>query len=470
MSRMHTQVTASHPSLIALTLLRRFWRLSSSSSSYPHPRGTTVSFASVKQGDVSVNQKLHLHSVARTFSTTTALPNIDAQATYDESISGHSSVRGCLGQESDSDSLFHSLGMKKTDLYELAGQPPTPLKISDMYKYATGADKLQRLRNAQFVHREIPIRLAQRTVDLLTLPYGLSEAMHIQQVACAYIRKIHTLLSMPTPQTFVDEEHFTDMLQSLVLDRSHIPTAISQGLVSWSADRREIEVERLQEMEDALYRFFTAHVGLRLLIEHHVLSSSRESSKALRTTTSMFPEEEHDFPGCIHSNVDLVREISRVADLVIQQTKDFYGSSPEIEVVDCIDKRNTGDFTYIPNHLHYMMGELLKNSCRATVRAYGGDVANNNNHGCLALGTLSRAAMQTLPSLRVVVVKGDEDVTIKVADKGGGIPRSRISRIWKFAHSTADKEENSWDFGMDSLSGSKIRGFGLVRICCFSFA
>ena len=28
----------------------------------------------------------------------------------------------------------------------------------------------------------------------------------------------------------------------------------------------------------------------------------------------------------------------------------------------------------------------------------------------------------SLPSVRVVIAKGEEDVTIKVADKGGGVP------------------------------------------------
>lgn len=68
---------------------------------------------------------------------------------------------------------------------------------------------------------------------------------------------------------------------------------------------------------------------------------------------------------------------------------------------------------------------------------------------------------EMLPPIRVVVVKGEEDVTIKIADKGGGIPRSSMSQIWKFAHSTANKEEAMTDFGKDEVTGGRIRGFGL---------
>ena len=71
----------------------------------------------------------------------------------------------------------------------------------------------------------------------------------------------------------------------------------------------------------------------------------------------------------------------------------------------------------------------------------------------------------TLPSIRVVVTKGAEDVTIKIADRGGGMPRSVTKRIWTFAHSTLSQEgrtrEDKYDFGRDEFTGGHIRGFGL---------
>ncbi len=56
-------------------------------------------------------------------------------------------------------------------------------------------------------------------------------------------------------------------------------------------------------------------------------------------------------------------------------------------------------------------------------------------------------------------------MTIKIADRGGGMRRSATNRIWTFAHSTLNKEsrtqEDSYDFGRDEFTGSHIRGFGL---------
>jgi pyruvate dehydrogenase kinase 2/3/4 len=58
--------------------------------------------------------------------------------------------------------------------------------------------------------------------------------------------------------------------------------------------------------------------------------------------------------------------------------------------------------------------ELLKNSLRAVVERYG--VENEDNY----------------PPIRVVVVEGKEDITIKISDEGGGIPRSAVSVLPQF--------------------------------------
>ena len=61
-----------------------------------------------------------------------------------------------------------------------------------------------------------------------------------------------------------------------------------------------------------------------------------------------------------------------------------------------------------------------------------------------------------LPPIRVIVVKGAEDVTIKIADRAGGVPRSLARRVWSFAHTdsgpvTMEREKDS-EFEIDEVS------------------
>ena len=257
------------------------------------------------------------------------------------------------------------------ELQALASQRCTPLKLVDMYKYAVDFNNEgQRLLNAQFLHRELPIRLAQRAVDLLTLPHGLSEAMPIREVAHMYLQYLEKFQDFPVPTTPDEEEKFTELLRGMVLDRSSIPNALSRGVAEWVANekREDLELTCLQDMEGALYRFFTARVGLRFLAEHHILSDpKRVQYKKLKEAQSSFHEEDDDlFLGCIQTDCDPVKEIRKVCKQVARQTKEFFGICPEIQIIDCC--RNPSKFTYVPHHLHYMVGELVKNSCRATVR------------------------------------------------------------------------------------------------------
>lgn len=64
------------------------------------------------------------------------------------------------------------------------------------------------------------------------------------------------------------------------------------------------------------------------------------------------------------------------------------------------------------NDSSHILFELLKNSLRAVVERYGPDNEDS------------------FPPIKVVVVEGSEDITIKISDEGGGIPRSAIPLIW----------------------------------------
>jgi pyruvate dehydrogenase kinase 2/3/4 len=72
------------------------------------------------------------------------------------------------------------------------------------------------------------------------------------------------------------------------------------------------------------------------------------------------------------------------------------------------------EFMYVPSHLSHVLFEILKNSLRAVVERYGSDYED------------------TYPPIKVVIAHGKEDVTIKISDEGGGIPRSSIPLVWTY--------------------------------------
>merc|ERR1712113_1163832 len=99
------------------------------------------------------------------------------------------------------------------------------------------------------------------------------------------------------------------------------------GVSRLKNERKEgLDIHRLNEMEEALYRFFTARIGLRLLTEHHILSCSTKikENEELRCQQSSYEEKhtsdlnnsqeaENNFLVCIKANCDPVNELERVS-------------------------------------------------------------------------------------------------------------------------------------------------------------
>lgn len=88
-----------------------------------------------------------------------------------------------------------------------------------------------------------------------------------------------------------------------------------------------------------------------------------------------------------------------------------------------------------------MLFELVKNSLRAVAEKY--QVRCNSVFAGNAVATeVGYAPMQNdtrlPPPIRVVIAEGAEDITIKVSDEGGGIPRSGIDNIFSYFYTTAE--------------------------------
>lgn len=56
------------------------------------------------------------------------------------------------------------------------------MSLKQLYVNGKDPEPAHRLANAQFLHRELPVRLSQRAVELMNLPHGLSDVPGIQQV------------------------------------------------------------------------------------------------------------------------------------------------------------------------------------------------------------------------------------------------------------------------------------------------
>jgi hypothetical protein len=74
----------------------------------------------------------------------------------------------------------------------------------------------------------------------------------------------------------------------------------------------------------------------------------------------------------------------------------------------------------VPSHLYHIAFEIFKNAMRAVIEYHGQTV-------------------KSYPKINTLIVKGKEDVTIRVTDHGGGIPQSKLPLVFKYMYSTAPR-------------------------------
>ena len=103
-----------------------------------------------------------------------------------------------------------------------------------------------------------------------------------------------------------------------------------------------------------------------------------------------------------------------------------YLDSPRLKAT-CLDTTDSNPETrdqvsaaMVPAHLHHIMFEILKNAMRATCEF-----------------AESKGGEGELPYIRLKIYKTKNDITIKVSDIGGGIPRASSGKVFNYMYSTA---------------------------------
>jgi len=285
------------------------------------------------------------------------------------------------------------------------------VRLEDLYKWGQG-DAQTRLRMARFLHGEIAIRNAQLCKELRLWPFGLAETQGVSDVVSWFSSYVDRLCESPLPETPEDERQFTSVLESILEDNTDVVRTLGGGVLEVREALGGAAYEEVRpEVDFILDRFFIKRIGLRFLLSHYIESAA----------------ERPGVSGIIHSNVAVGPVLRAAAHEAQELCRVRYGLAPEVEVVGdglggpfaiggSLPETNlTHDrsFTYVPMHLQFSCSVLLQNSCFA--------VAQRHGHGS-----------SPMPPVRAIFAHGEEEVTVKVSDEGGGISRSELPLAWSY--------------------------------------
>ena len=314
--------------------------------------------------------------------------------------------------------------------------PPQPVSLPMLLASARTNSPKNQLLNAQFVRRELTARRALVLKLLHSFPAPLDREPAVEKVASIYWERLKDLCSLPPLMAVGDEVAFTAQMKlsnAQVRDQTGEEEAMcvtALGTLYESIQQGgTTEAERVA-VDRRLDAVFLARIGMRFLLEHYVASS----------------EPPRDgFAGIVEMRLSPHDLCEQIAHETRQRLVDAYGAAPPVRVVSGVGRDET--FTFVPSHIRYIVGELLKNSCVATMRHHDRLVSS---------GRL--AADAPLRPVRVVVAVSEGLVQIKLADEAGGIRRSSLSNVWSYR-----PLNSKWWKPEDGLS------LPVVRLCCKYF-
>eukprot|EP00088_Acartia_fossae_P018865 TRINITY_DN2093_c0_g1_i1.p1 TRINITY_DN2093_c0_g1~~TRINITY_DN2093_c0_g1_i1.p1 ORF type:complete len:431 (+),score=81.25 TRINITY_DN2093_c0_g1_i1:192-1484(+) len=303
--------------------------------------------------------------------------------------------------------LMDMKSMKLLDHY--AQFNPSPLSIKQFMEFGKTATEAE---SFSFLSKEIPVRLSNIMKEINLLPANLLQMPSILILQDWYAKSFRDLSIFesrkPTPDTL---EEFCTTLKTVQTRHTNVVQTMAQGVLELK-ESHTVDNQTDMAIQYFLDRFYMSRISIRMLMHQHVLLFEQDADKNTRRIGIIDP-------ACKVRSV-IMEAFTNAAFLC----EEYYNCAPDIQVkgqlkiVNEKGKKVPLSLAYPPPHLYHIMFELFKNSMRATVESHD---------------------LSELPPIEVLVAKGEHDVSIRISDQGGGIPRHITDHLFHYLFSTAPR-------------------------------
>ncbi|XP_043505764.1 pyruvate dehydrogenase (acetyl-transferring) kinase, mitochondrial isoform X1 [Polistes fuscatus] len=282
---------------------------------------------------------------------------------------------------------------------------PSPLSIKQFIDFGLSACER---KSFIFLRKELPVRLANIMKEIHLLPDNLLKTPSVVMVNNLYVTSFEEIIHFEKSE--VNESTLDKFCQALIKIRnrhSDVVQTMSQGVLELK-DSYDIDVQTENSIQYFLDRFFMSRISIRMLINQHTLLFGGILNGHSRHI------------GCIDPSCDVISVIKDAYENAQFLCDQYYLASPALNVKQHneLERGNEIRIVYVPSHLYHMLFELFKNSMRAVMEYHGSESDNYY-------------------PIDVTVVRGKEDICVKISDRGGGIPRSHTDHLFKYMYSTA---------------------------------
>uniref|UniRef100_A0A672JL01 Protein-serine/threonine kinase n=1 Tax=Salarias fasciatus TaxID=181472 RepID=A0A672JL01_SALFA len=307
---------------------------------------------------------------------------------------------------------------------------PSPLSMKQFLDF--GSENACEKTSFVFLRQELPVRLANIMKEINLLPDNLLSTPSVKLVQSWYIQSFQEILEFKDKN--VNDEKvtydFTDTVVNIRNRHNNVILVMAQGVVEYKETYGTDPVVS-QNVQYFLDRFYMSRISIRMLLNQHTLLFGGKVK-----VNPAHPKQIGSIdPNCGVS--EIVRDAYENARNLCDR---YYMNSPELILEEFNEKekqlKDGAPITvvYVPSHLYHMVFELFKNAMRATMEQYG---------DCMEY-----------PPIHCRIAMGSEDLTVKVSDRGGGVPLRKIDRLFTYTYSTAPRPS------MDGARAAPLAGYG----------
>ncbi|BES97075.1 pyruvate dehydrogenase kinase [Nesidiocoris tenuis] len=321
--------------------------------------------------------------------------------------------------------LFRASNLNKMiDFYSQFN--PSPLSIKHFVDFGRQACEK---KSYLFLRQELPVRLANIMKEIHLLPDNLLSMPSVVLVNNWYFMSFDEILQFEKldaqPPTL---DRFCDALIKIRNRHTDVVQTMAQGVMELK-DSYKIDAQTEHSIQYFLDRFYMSRISIRMLINQHTLMFGNELDGRSDRISHI---------GCIDPNCHLVSVVQDAYENASFLCDRYYLASPDLHIIEMNKDDDTDSIriNYVPSHLYHMLFELFKNSMRAVMEHH----------------------KDSFPPIEVSVVKGLEDICIKISDRGGGIPRKETEFLFHYMYSTAPQPPQSPEPHTVPLAGY---GYGL---------
>uniref|UniRef100_A0A665VBI6 Protein-serine/threonine kinase n=1 Tax=Echeneis naucrates TaxID=173247 RepID=A0A665VBI6_ECHNA len=295
---------------------------------------------------------------------------------------------------------------------------PSPLSMKQFIDF--GSANACEKTSFVFLRQELPVRLANIMKEIDFLPDKLLGTPSLKLLTSWYSQSLLELIEFlekdPDDKDVLPK--FTQALINIRNRHNNVVPTMAQGVVEYK-DAFGVDPVTNQNVQYFLDRFYMSRISTRMLMNQHTLIFNGSVNPA---------HPKHI--GSIDPTCDVVEVVKDAYETSKMLCEQYYLTSPDMEIKEV---NSVCHFTRL--FAHFVIHVLCQNAMRATVETH--------------------ETSPTLPQVKVRVSLGTEDLTIKMSDRGGGVPLRKIERLFSYMYSTAPSPVH-----VDNSRNAPLAGFG----------